>query len=155
MDAPHTGTTVVAVAYDGGVVVGADSRVSMGTYINNRASNKITPLTDNVWLLRSGSAADAQAVADYGEPYWMCFALTHFLQRMSVSEHARCSEVLGKQSRHRSRQRALCAICGQPREAGKPLARSPSFLGSPSPLCASGILAPHYHMSHDSPVYQC
>ena len=81
MDAPHTGTTVVAVAYDGGVVVGADSRVSMGTYINNRASNKITPLTDNVWLLRSGSAADAQAVADYGKPNWMCFALTQIPAR--------------------------------------------------------------------------
>ena len=77
MSAPQTGTTVVAVAYDGGVVVGADSRVSMGTYINNRASNKITPLTDNVWLLRSGCAADAQAVADYGEPHWVCFALTN------------------------------------------------------------------------------
>lgn len=64
---PHTGTTVVAVAYAGGVVLGADSRVSTGTYISNRASDKITPLADNVHLLRSGSAADTQAVADYGE----------------------------------------------------------------------------------------
>ncbi|EFN54460.1 hypothetical protein CHLNCDRAFT_31571 [Chlorella variabilis] len=62
---PHTGTTVVAVCFDGGVVVGADSRVSTGTYISNRASDKITPLADNVYLLRSGSAADTQAVADY------------------------------------------------------------------------------------------
>lgn len=65
---PHTGTTVVAVCFDGGVVVGADSRVSTGTYISNRASDKITPLADNVYLLRSGSAADTQAVADYGGP---------------------------------------------------------------------------------------
>lgn len=28
--APHTGTTIVAVSYDGGVVIGADSRVSTG-----------------------------------------------------------------------------------------------------------------------------
>lgn len=63
---PHTGTTVVAVTYNGGVVIGADSRVSTGTYVSNRASDKLTPLSDFVWLLRSGSAADTQAVADYG-----------------------------------------------------------------------------------------
>ncbi len=28
--APHTGTTIVAVSYNGGVVIGADSRVSTG-----------------------------------------------------------------------------------------------------------------------------
>lgn len=64
---PHTGTTIVACAYNGGVVLGADSRVSTGTYISNRASDKITPLCDSVYLLRSGSAADTQAVSDYGE----------------------------------------------------------------------------------------
>lgn len=66
MDSPHTGTTVVALTYQGGVVLGSDTRVSMGQYISNRASSKVTPLTDNVWLLRSGSAADAQAISDYG-----------------------------------------------------------------------------------------
>jgi len=64
---PHTGTTIVAVCFADGVVIGADSRVSTGTYVSNRASDKITPLSDNVYLLRSGSAADTQAVADYGE----------------------------------------------------------------------------------------
>ncbi|KAI7841475.1 hypothetical protein COHA_004869 [Chlorella ohadii] len=63
--APHTGTTIVAVSYADGVVIGADSRVSTGTYVSNRASDKITALCDNVYLLRSGSAADTQAVADY------------------------------------------------------------------------------------------
>lgn len=63
---PHTGTTIVACRYKGGVVLGADGRVSTGNYISNRASNKITRLTDNVYLLRSGSAADTQAVGDYG-----------------------------------------------------------------------------------------
>ena len=65
--APHTGTTIVAIQYDGGVVLGADSRVSTGIYISNRASDKITPLAEFVYLLRSGSAADTQAVSDYGE----------------------------------------------------------------------------------------
>ncbi len=63
--APHTGTTIVAVEYDGGVVLGADSRVSTGTYVSNRASDKITPLSESIYLLRSGSAADTQAVSDY------------------------------------------------------------------------------------------
>lgn len=63
--APHTGTTIVAVAYDGGVVIGADSRVSTGTYVSNRASDKLTELTDSVWLGRSGSAAHCQVIADY------------------------------------------------------------------------------------------
>lgn len=65
--APHTGTTIVAVQYADGVVLGADSRVSTGTYISNRASDKITQLADFVYLLRSGSAADTQAVSDYGK----------------------------------------------------------------------------------------
>ena len=64
--APQTGTTIVAVSFDGGVVLGADSRVSTGNYVSNRASDKITSLADNVYMLRSGSAADTQAIADYG-----------------------------------------------------------------------------------------
>lgn len=66
---PHTGTTIVACVFDGGVVVGADSRVSTGAYVSNRASDKLHSLTadDAVWLLRSGSAADCQAIGDAGE----------------------------------------------------------------------------------------
>lgn len=30
--APHTGTTIVACEYDGGVVLGADTRVSTGAF---------------------------------------------------------------------------------------------------------------------------
>lgn len=71
---PHTGTTIVAVTFNGGVVIGADSRVSTGTYISNRASNKIAALTDHIYLLRSGSASDTQAVGDYGKHVlsWLC-----------------------------------------------------------------------------------
>jgi 20S proteasome subunit beta 1 len=63
---PHTGTTIVACRYKDGVVLGADGRVSTGNYISNRASNKIYQLADHVYLLRSGSAADTQAIGDYG-----------------------------------------------------------------------------------------
>lgn len=79
---PHTGTTIVAVTYAGGVVIGADSRVSTGNYISNRASDKITPLTDRVYLLRSGSASDTQAVSDYGEVIGLHL---QFLRSLSAS----------------------------------------------------------------------
>lgn len=55
----------MAVEYDGGVILGADSRTTTGVYVANRASDKITQLTDNVYLCRSGSAADSQVVSDY------------------------------------------------------------------------------------------
>ena len=59
------GTSIIAVKYDGGVVLGADSRTSMGTYISNRVSDKLTPLHDTIFCCRSGSAADTQALSDY------------------------------------------------------------------------------------------
>ncbi|CAL8241204.1 unnamed protein product [Merluccius merluccius] len=59
-----TGTTIMAVEYDGGVVIGADSRTTTGAYIANRVTDKLTPIHDRIFCCRSGSAADTQAVAD-------------------------------------------------------------------------------------------
>ncbi|CAL8377016.1 proteasome subunit beta type-6 [Gadus morhua] len=59
-----TGTTIMAVEYDGGVVVGADSRTTTGAYIANRVTDKLTPIHDRIFCCRSGSAADTQAIAD-------------------------------------------------------------------------------------------
>lgn len=59
-----TGTTIMAVEYDGGVVIGADSRTTMGAYIADRVSDKLTKVSDKIYCCRSGSAADTQAVAD-------------------------------------------------------------------------------------------
>ncbi|GLE02342.1 hypothetical protein PINS_up018266 [Pythium insidiosum] len=59
------GTSIIAVRFDGGVVLGADSRTSTGTYIANRVSDKLTPLHDRIYCCRSGSAADTQALSDY------------------------------------------------------------------------------------------
>ena len=60
---PKTGTTIVACVYDGGVVLGADTRVSTGIYVSNRASDKMSVLADSTVMCRSGSAADTEAVA--------------------------------------------------------------------------------------------
>lgn len=59
----------MAVQFDGGVVLGADSRTSTGSYVANRVSDKIVPIHDYIWTCRSGSAADTQAVADYVKYY--------------------------------------------------------------------------------------
>merc|ERR1712079_848249 len=59
-----TGTTLCAVEFDGGVVIGADSRTSMGTWVANRVTDKLTPVTDSIFCCRSGSAADTQAITD-------------------------------------------------------------------------------------------
>ncbi|XP_055379711.1 proteasome subunit beta type-6 [Condylostylus longicornis] len=65
MNAPEsTGTTIMAVEFDGGVVIGADSRTSTGTYVANRVTDKLTKITDKIYCCRSGSAADTQAIAD-------------------------------------------------------------------------------------------
>ena len=55
-----TGTTLVAMEFDGGVVIGADSRTSMGSYVANRVTDKLTPVTDSIFACRSGSASDTQ-----------------------------------------------------------------------------------------------
>ncbi|CAL8326898.1 unnamed protein product [Lota lota] len=59
-----TGTTIMAVEYEGGVVIGADSRTTTGAYIANRVTDKLTPIHDRIFCCRSGSAADTQAIAD-------------------------------------------------------------------------------------------
>ncbi|CAI5448635.1 unnamed protein product [Caenorhabditis angaria] len=70
-----TGTTLIAMEYNGGVVVGTDSRTSAGSFITSRATNKITPITDNLVVCRSGSAADTQAIADIAKYYIETFSM--------------------------------------------------------------------------------
>ncbi|WFD39529.1 proteasome endopeptidase complex [Malassezia japonica] len=73
------GTSIMAVAFDGGVVIGADSRTTMGSYIANRVTDKLTHLADRIYCCRSGSAADTQALADI---------VTYHLQLYSVTQEA-------------------------------------------------------------------
>lgn len=68
------GTTLVAIKFQGGVVVGADTRTSVGGYVSNKFAYKINPIFDtssldqelsssSCVLCRSGSAADTQYLA--------------------------------------------------------------------------------------------
>jgi 20S proteasome subunit beta 1 len=53
-----TGTTIMAVIYDGGVLIGADSRTTSGVFIPENVSDKIDYVHDKIFCLRSGSKAD-------------------------------------------------------------------------------------------------
>lgn len=67
------GTTIMACKFGGGnggdsasgVVLCADSRTSTGAYIANKVADKISQLAEDIWICRSGSAADTQAVTEY------------------------------------------------------------------------------------------
>jgi len=63
-DEVSTGTSIMAVEFDQGVVIAADSRTTSGPYIANRVTDKLTPIHDHIFCCRSGSAADTQAIAD-------------------------------------------------------------------------------------------
>eukprot|EP01125_Pyxidicula_operculata_P000271 TRINITY_DN10346_c0_g1_i1.p1 TRINITY_DN10346_c0_g1~~TRINITY_DN10346_c0_g1_i1.p1 ORF type:complete len:219 (+),score=46.32 TRINITY_DN10346_c0_g1_i1:50-706(+) len=70
MNAEHmTGTTIMAVEFKDGVVIGADSRTSTGSYVANRVTDKLSYLHDRIYVCRSGSAADTQAITDYVKFY--------------------------------------------------------------------------------------
>ncbi|EKM80194.1 hypothetical protein AGABI1DRAFT_57725 [Agaricus bisporus var. burnettii JB137-S8] len=60
----NLGTSIMAVQFQNGVVIGADSRTTTGSYIANRVTDKLTHVHDRIYCCRSGSAADTQAVAD-------------------------------------------------------------------------------------------
>ena len=68
-----SGTTIMALCTGEGVVLGADSRVSTGTYIANRVSDKIAQLSEHIYCCRSGSAADTQRLTDL---------VKHFLEQL-------------------------------------------------------------------------
>lgn len=58
------GTSIMALCYDGGVIMGADTRTSTGSYVANRVSGKLNPISANIYVARCGSAADSQAIID-------------------------------------------------------------------------------------------
>eukprot|EP00013_Stygamoeba_regulata_P023060 CAMPEP_0177649452 /NCGR_PEP_ID=MMETSP0447-20121125/11396_1 /TAXON_ID=0 /ORGANISM="Stygamoeba regulata, Strain BSH-02190019" /LENGTH=199 /DNA_ID=CAMNT_0019152215 /DNA_START=185 /DNA_END=784 /DNA_ORIENTATION=- len=54
----------MAVEFEDGVVICADSRTTTGAYIANRVTDKLSMVHDRIYCCRSGSAADTQAIAD-------------------------------------------------------------------------------------------
>lgn len=64
----------MAVQFADGVIIGADSRTTTGSYIANRVTDKLTEVHDTIYCCRSGSAADTQAVADIVHYYLQMYS---------------------------------------------------------------------------------
>lgn len=60
-----TGTTIMAVRCNGGVVIGADTKTSMGTYIPSNVTDKLKRLSETIYCCVSGSSADTQMITRY------------------------------------------------------------------------------------------
>jgi len=67
----------MAITYDGGVLLGADSRTSSGVYVANRVADKIWPISKNIFALKSGSAADTQFLLQITKNYVSQFAIEY------------------------------------------------------------------------------
>ena len=96
-----TQTTIMAASFDGGVVLGADSRTSTGNYIANRVTDKLTPLAENVYVCRSGSAADTQNLSSYVQ-YFLAQHRLELDQDVSVKTAAQLAKNLVYQNKVRS-----------------------------------------------------
>ena len=57
-----TGTTIVGVVYNGGVVLGADTRATQGPLICDKNCEKIHNISKNIWCCGAGTAADTEAI---------------------------------------------------------------------------------------------
>lgn len=58
-----TGTSTIGITYNGGVVVGADHRATMGHFIANKSVKKLFKIGDNLALTTAGLVGHAQSLA--------------------------------------------------------------------------------------------
>ncbi|CAG8476866.1 834_t:CDS:10 [Ambispora leptoticha] len=78
------GTTLVVIEYEHGVILGADSRTTNGSYVHNRVTDKLTEIDEKIFCCRSGSASATQAIADIVRYYSQMFS-AHNGETPSVS----------------------------------------------------------------------
>jgi|GEM_PF-6038745 len=57
-----TGTTICGMIFDGGVVLGADTRATEGNIVADKNCEKIHFLADNMYCCGAGTAADTEKV---------------------------------------------------------------------------------------------
>ncbi|MBT3356769.1 MAG: proteasome subunit beta [Euryarchaeota archaeon] len=62
-EAVKTGTSTIGITFDGGVVVGADHRATMGHFIANKSVQKLFRIADNMALTTAGLVGHAQSLS--------------------------------------------------------------------------------------------
>ncbi|SCU83337.1 LAFA_0D03004g1_1 [Lachancea sp. 'fantastica'] len=60
--ATSTGTTIVGVKFNGGVVIAADTRSTQGPIVANKNCAKLHRMAPKIWCAGAGTAADTEAV---------------------------------------------------------------------------------------------
>jgi len=60
IDIMKTGTTTLGIVCKDGIVMGADRRTTAGHLIANKKTQKVLPLTEDIWVTMAGTASDAQ-----------------------------------------------------------------------------------------------
>jgi 20S proteasome subunit beta 1 len=110
------GTTLVAMKFDTGVVVGADTRTSVSGYVSNKFARKINVIVDDpdiaCVVCRSGSAADTQ---------WLCHEISQQLCKRKwryglasdVSQVAHCLKYKLRQKQESLQASLICAGCDE------------------------------------------
>ena len=58
--AMSTGTTIVGVIFDGGLVLGADTRATAGSIVADKNCEKIHFIAPNIYCCGAGTAADTE-----------------------------------------------------------------------------------------------
>merc|ERR1719375_2802755 len=148
--AVSTGTTIMAVEFDGGVVLGADSRTSTGEYVANRASRKISKVHDKVFVLRCGSAADTQALTGFVSHYYTMHA-TELGKAPSVNTAANLFKMIACQNKDNLMAGLIIAGFDEVRGGqvysvplGGSLFRTPIMMDGSGSGYMSGLVDPEY-----------
>lgn len=71
------GTTILAMTYDGGVMLASDGRTSSSVYVANRVTDKIYPVTPNISACRCGTASDSQFLLQTIKNHMYQFAIEY------------------------------------------------------------------------------
>jgi 20S proteasome subunit beta 2 len=75
-----TGTTIAACVFGGGVVLGADTRATAGPIVAVKDEHKIHMITDEIWCLGAGTAADNDNVTELVSANLRLFKLNTAMQ---------------------------------------------------------------------------
>jgi proteasome beta subunit len=63
LEAVKTGTSTIGITYNGGVIVGADHRATMGHFIANKSVQKLFQIGENIALTTAGLVGHAQSLS--------------------------------------------------------------------------------------------